>query len=160
MKQLIATAIFTLILATTAQATQNLYVQSKTAKIMASPTFNSGVVGRVNRGETLKVIETTEGWYKIEVGSINGWVNRLNVTKEMPKERISIVKESDQTISEEARRRSSALTSAVSARGLSEKERERASSQNDPDYPALEKLEDEAKSIPEKKVEKFNNPQK
>jgi hypothetical protein len=80
----------------------------------------------------------------------------VNVSKNEPKARVSPVKDADKTISKESRRRASALTSAISARGLSEKDRKRASSKDDPDYQSLEKLEEETKSIPDERVEKFN----
>lgn len=155
MKKLLVIGIFALFFANTAAEAENLYVQSKSAKIMTSPAFDSDVAGRVKRGEKLTITETADGWYRVNTGSITGWVNRLNVAREKPIDRVSPVTESDKTISEEARRRSSALTSAIAARGLSEKDRERASSKGDPDYKALEKLKNETKSISGEKVEKF-----
>ena len=157
MKKLLVTAIFTLTFATTAATgAEDLYVQSKSAKIMSSPSFDSDVAGTVRRGDSLKISQKADGWYKVKHGSITGWVNSLNVARQMPKEKVSPVRNSDKTINKEARRRSSAMTSAASARGLSEKERKRVSRNDDPDYPALKKLEDETKSIPDKKVEKFS----
>ena len=156
MKKLFATALIVLFFAATTAEAKNVYVQSKSAKIMASPTFDSKVIGTVKRGQPLKITKTSDAWYRVKTGSIAGWVNNLNISLEKPKERVSLIKESDKTISEDARRRSSALTSAVSARGLSEKERERANAKDDPDYRALEKLEDESKSISDEKVEKFS----
>ena len=156
MKKLIATALIVLFFAATPVEARDIYVQSKSAKIMASPTFDSKVIGNVKRGQSLQITETGDNWYRVKTGSITGWVNNLNVSNEKPKERVSLVKESDKAISEDARRRSSALTSAVSARGLSEKERERAGAKDDPDYRALEKLEDESKNISDEKVEKFS----
>jgi uncharacterized protein YgiM (DUF1202 family) len=125
---------------------------------MIDPSFKSDIAGEAKRGDILAVTETGKGWYKVEFGSITGWVNKLNVSKTPPMNKVSVIDKAGESIELKARRRSSAVTSAAAARGLSEKERKRKSSEENADFTGLRKLENLTRQIPEEDVEKFNNP--
>jgi len=160
MKRLLFSLVFSVLIIPIAFASQNIYVQSKSAKIMSDPSFKSEIVGKAKRGDALSVTETGKGWFKVESGSIAGWVNKLNVSKTPPMNKVSVIDKAGENIELKARRRSSAVTSAAAARGLSEKDRERKSSEGEPDFSSLRKLENATRQIPEEDVEKFNNPDK
>jgi hypothetical protein len=158
MKRVFLSLLFTVAMASIAIGSQNVYVQSKSAKIMSNPSFKSEIVGKAERGDALKITETGKGWYKVEHGSISGWVNRLNVSKKPPMNKVSVIDKAGESIELKARRRSSAVTSAAAARGLSEQERKRKSSDDEADFTNLRKLENLTRQIPEEDVEKFNKP--
>lgn len=158
MKRIFLSLLFMVAMASIAIGAQNIYVQSKSAKIMSDPSFKSDVAAKAKRGDALTVTETGKGWYKVEYGSVTGWVNKLNVSRTPPMNKVSVIDKAGENIELKARRRSSAVTSAAAARGLSEKERERKSSEDDADFTNLKKLENLTRQIPEEDVEKFNNP--
>lgn len=149
-------AIFLLISSTYAFAADTLYVQSKSAKIMNSPSFKAETTGTLKRGDQLEVIEKGKGWYQVKSGETTGWVNQLNVSKNEPMERISIITQSTDNLEDKSRRRSSAVTSAAAARGLSEKDRKRRSDTEKADYNTLNRLENFTDKISDEEIQQFN----
>lgn len=141
--------------ATTQSIADVLYVQSQKAKILSEPKFNSTLLGYVNKADSLQILESDNGWYKISVGSINGWIHRLCVAKTPPLQKVTIIKDNEITLDEKARRRASSSTSAAAARGLTAEDRKRLNNKNHPDYYSLEKLEELTEKITEEEVDKF-----
>ncbi|MDH5542876.1 MAG: SH3 domain-containing protein [Nitrospinota bacterium] len=139
-----------------ASAADTLYVQSKSAKIMNSPSFKAETTGTLKRGDQLEVIEKGKGWYQVKTGDMTGWINQLNVSRNEPMERVSIITEATENLEDKSRRRASAVTSAAAARGLSEKDRKRRSDQEKADYNTLNRLENFTDKISDEEVEEFN----
>ncbi|GMT43180.1 MAG: hypothetical protein IEMM0002_1591 [bacterium] len=136
-------------------AADNLYVQSKKAKVMSEPKFSSKLAGWVKRGDRLSLIEKGKGWYKVSFGELDGWVNRLCVSDNPPIKKVRVITEDSETRGDSARKRASAITSAAAARGLSDADRKRLSDMGRADYKSLGKLEVFARSITELEVGAF-----
>lgn len=132
-----------------------LYVQSVKAKILSEPRFNSTLLGYVNKADTLQLVESDNGWYKVSNGSILGWVHRLCVGNSPPMQKVKIIKDNEITLDKNARRRASSNTSAAAARGLTSEDRKRLNNKNHPDYYALDKLEEFTEKITNEEVDEF-----
>jgi len=159
MKKIISFIFFMLfmlfILANTLTATDLLYVQSVKAKILSNPKFDSKLIGCVNRGDSLELIESDNGWHRVSASSFDGWIHRLCVANTPPMQRVTVIKESETTLDQNARRRASSTTSAAAARGLTSGDRERLNNKNQPNYNELNKLEKFAEKITKKELDEF-----
>lgn len=122
---------------------QRLFVQSLKAKIMAKPSFGANVVGVLNKGTEVKLLENNKRWLKIETGTQSGWVSSFLISNHPPINKISVLGNSEtKELEQGARRRASAVTTAGAARGLSADDRKRTNSGDKSDYYALEQMED------------------
>jgi len=155
MKRLILTVIAVGIFTGSVYAVDNLYVQSKKARIMSEPNFASGLEGWVKRGNKLDVLETGNGWYKISSGKLNGWINRLCVSEHPVMQKVKIITDEALELEDASRKRASAITSAAAARGLSDADRKRLSDMGRADYRSLGDLETLTGGITEKDVDEF-----
>ena len=159
MKKIFIFVIITFLLPFTLYAADVIYVQSLKAKIMSHPKFDSQLLGNVNRGDMLQVVESDSGWYKVSTESFDGWVNGLCVAEHPPMKKITVIKDDIYDLEKNARRRSSTTTSAAAARGLTPAERRRLSEENYSDYYSLNELEDFTEKISEEEVEAFKQSQ-
>jgi uncharacterized protein YgiM (DUF1202 family) len=126
----------------TGSAADMLFVQSGKAKLMASPSFNSEVVTVAAKGDPLKLLEKADRWYQVNYNGKSGWVSKLLVSPTPPKDKISVIKETESEAQKEnVRRRASSASTAAAARGLREDSRARSSDQGKPDWKALEQVE-------------------
>lgn len=119
-----------------------VYVQSAKAKIHEKPSFAAAQVTSVVKGTKLVVLEQSRRWYKVSAGDKSGWVSSMLVASYPPMNRVTVITDEQQDISQDARRRASAVTTAAAARGLTEDDRRRLGRSGElTDYRALEKLE-------------------
>lgn len=130
-----------------------VYVQSERAELLRSPSMRSAVAAVVSKGERLRVHESTGRWHKVSRAGKFGWVSALVVAPNAPIDKASVFKASTVDISRESRRRSSAVTSAAAARGLTEDDRGRLSKDAKADFNALLRVESMRVSMEE--VETF-----
>ncbi len=132
-------------------ASEILYVQSLKAPILLEPKLGSKELASIRRGESLKVIEKREGWFKVEYKNTRGWVSSLLLSNREPMEKVSVFEE-DKSLKETARRRASSYTTAAAARGLLE-DRARVSQKYMLDLSSIKWLE--GIKIEEEEVLKF-----
>lgn len=117
-----------------------VYVQSLKVRIMSAPSFSADTKGHALKGEPLTVLDRAGRWYKVGYGDKTGWVPRLVVGPKPPMKRVTVFTGEEKSISKEARRRASQVTSAAAARGLAEDDRRRLGHESAVDYRSLEKL--------------------
>ncbi len=134
---------------------KDLFVQSAKAKIMSEPSFKAQVIDTVNRGDKLEQMEAKDGWIKIKTKSGSGWVNSLGVADSAPLDKVTVVAADVAELQEKSRKRSSAITSAAAARGLSDAERKRMSEAGQADYRAMKHLEELAGNISDRDIREF-----
>ncbi len=132
-------------------ASEILYVQSLKAPLLSEPKLGSKELASIRRGESLKVIEKREGWFKVEYKNTQGWVSSLLLSNREPMEKVSVFEE-DKSLKETARRRASSYTTAAAARGLLE-DRARVSQKYMIDLSSIKWLE--GIKIEEEEVLKF-----
>lgn len=132
-------------------ASEILYVQSLKAPLLSEPKLGSKELASVKKGESLKVIEKREGWFKVEYKNTQGWVSSLLLSNQKPMEKVSVFEE-DKSLKETARRRASSYTTAAAARGLLE-DRARVSQKYMLDLSSIKWLE--GIKIEEEEVLKF-----
>lgn len=145
------------LLSSSAYAAENLYVQSKTAKLRLQPDFSSKVNGKVKRGDVLTLLETGKGWYKVLHGKSEGWINGLVVSKNPPMQKVVVITGGEEELEKKARRRASSITSAAAARGLSGADRKRLSDKTRADFQTLDELEGSSREITSDEVEDFSS---
>lgn len=133
-------------------ASEILYVQSLKAPLLSEPKLGSKELASVKKGESLKVIEKREGWFKVEYKNTQGWVSSLLLSNQEPMGKVSVFEE-DKSLKETARRRASSYTTAAAARGLLE-DRARVSQKYMLDLSSIKWLE--GIKIEEEEVLKFS----
>ncbi|MBI5637218.1 MAG: SH3 domain-containing protein [Nitrospinae bacterium] len=153
-RALLITAILAL-LPGMAAAADALFVQSAKAKIMSEPNFKAETVGTVNRGDRLERMETKDAWFKVKTGGKAGWINRLAVADTPPMDKVTVITADAEDLQEKSRKRSSAITSAAAARGLSDAERKRMSDIGQADHQSLARLEKVSGSITDQELLDF-----
>ncbi len=132
-------------------ASEILYVQSLKAPLLSEPKLGSKELASIRKGESLKVIEKREGWFKVEYKNTQGWVSSLLLSNQEPMGKVSVFEE-DKSLKETARRRASSYTTAAAARGLLE-DRARVSQKYMLDLSSIKWLE--GIKIEEEEVLKF-----
>lgn len=134
---------------------KDLFVQSVKAKIMSEPNFKAQVIDTVSRGDKLEQVEAKDGWFKVKAGAASGWVNHLAVADSAPLDKVTVVTADAADLQDKSRKRSSAITSAAAARGLSDAERKRMSEVGQADYRAMAQLEETAAGISDREIRDF-----
>jgi uncharacterized protein YgiM (DUF1202 family) len=117
------------------------YVQSVKAKVMSGPSFKSGIVSEVSKGQKLSSSGREGSWVKVRISEKDGYVSSLLVSTHPPFEKPGVIKGEDAEIKQGVRRRASSYTSAAAARGLAQDDRRRLSKEEAIDYESLEKME-------------------
>ncbi len=144
-----------LILLQEAASAKDLFVQSAKAKIMGEPNFKAQVINTVNRGDKLEQVEEKDGWFKVKAGAATGWINHLAVADSPPMDKVTVITADASDLQEKARKRSSAITSAAAARGLSDAERKRMNEIGQADYRSMAYLEEMSSKISDREVQDF-----
>lgn len=139
---LLVLVVVSVCIATSLYAAQTTYyVQSVKAKVMSAPSFKSGVIAEMNRGDKLYSSGRNGAWIKVRVSKKNGYISSLLVSTHPPFERVRVIKADEKEIRQGVRRRASSYTSAAAARGLTQDDRRRLSREEKIDYDSLEKVE-------------------
>lgn len=136
---------------------KDLFVQSVKTKIMSEPNFKAQVISTANRGDKLEQVEAKDGWFKVKAGATSGWVNHLAVADSAPLDKVTVVTADAADLQDKSRKRSSAITSAAAARGLSDAERKRMSEVGQADYRAMAQLEELAAGISDREIRDFES---
>lgn len=155
MKRLVLAVMAVGVFAGSVYAADNLYVQSKKARVMSEPNFSSGLEGWAKRGDKMDLLETGDGWYKVSSGKLSGWINRLCVSEYPVMQKVRVITGKTVKLEGASRKRASAITSAAAARGLSSADRKRLSDMGRADYRSLGDLETLAGGITEKDLDRF-----
>lgn len=152
MGRLISTAIMFMLLLSSAQAADSMYVNSKKVKLYQQPNYNAEVVTQLRKGDELQVIRQQEKWMQVRHAALTGWVPGYSVTTSKPaEENISFFNRIKSFfMSDNKRSRVSTISTAGGIRGLSEEEGE---SSGNKDYEALQKME--KMIVSDEEVEKF-----
>ena len=121
---------------------ENGYVQARQAELFAEPSFKESVIAVAHKGDAV-VIEQRQGrWLKVKFGDKEGWVSKLLVSGEQPKDKITVLDEDGESLDQTVRRRASATTEAAAARGLRGEKRDRREDKT-VNFDALHKMEQE-----------------
>jgi len=152
---LVLSIVALVLLSSVAYAENNLYVQSKKAKLRLKPDFSSKISGEVKRGDKLTLLETGKGWHKVLHGKTGGWINSLVVSDNPPMQKVVVITGGEEELEKKSRRRASSITSAAAARGLSGADRKRLSDKTRADFQTLDELEGSSREIASDDVENF-----
>jgi len=131
---------FPLLLSSAALA-ESGYVQARQAELLAEPSLKAVVVAVAQKGDVVTIEQQQGRWLKVKFGDKAGWVSKLLVGKEPPKDKVTVLNEGSQALDQTARRRASATAEAAAARGLRGEERARQSDDAAIDFNALQKVE-------------------
>jgi len=138
---LLATFTFMLQAPTThAENEKTMYVHSAKAPVYSQPNIQSEKVMELKAGMKILVLEEKGFWYHMVHRENTGWIFKLMVRDNPPKNYRKINVSQLEDLTSKARRRPSAYTTTASARGL-KKKRDRFASQYKNDYHALENME-------------------
>lgn len=129
------------LLTTMLYAQTEYYVQSVKAKVMSGPSFKSGVISEVSKGEKLTSSGRDGSWVKVRISGKDGYVSSLLVSTHPPFEKTGVIKGEEADINQGVRRRASSYTSAAAARGLTSDDRRRLGQEEKSDFESLEKME-------------------
>lgn len=100
-------------------AAETVFVSSYQAKVLQKPHFKSESITTLKKGDRVEVIDKKGSWLKVLSNrGKQGWLSRFLVKKTPPNNRITVLNETATINIQDVRRRTSALTSAAAARGL------------------------------------------
>lgn len=152
MGRFITTVFMLLLLLSSAQAADSMYVNSKKIKLYQQPNYNSAVVTQLEKGDQLEVVQQQDKWIQVKHATLSGWVPGYSLTSSKPaEESVSFFNRIKSFfMSDNKRSRVSTISTAGGIRGLSEEEGESAGQK---DYEALQKME--RMTVSDEEVEKF-----
>lgn len=119
---------------------ESMYVRSYKIKLMSAPNHRSQKLMTLKRGNKVEKLSAQKNWVKVRFAKREGWVNKLALSKNEPKKRVSLFKKKVD-ITSKARKRASTFTSAAAARGLMDSGKEKLEIKEGPDFIALAKME-------------------
>ncbi len=132
----------------------NLYVQSKRAKLQAAASFKSATVATLEKGDVVQLLKTEGQWHMVNYQGKDGWIAHLLVSDKQPLQKFTLLEGEGKSLSDNARRRASSNTSTAAARGLrADDSRNRASDIGVADYRALKAME--ASQVNESEITQF-----
>ncbi|MCP1727822.1 hypothetical protein J2T60_001822 [Natronospira proteinivora] len=99
-----------------------VYVQTQGAALFEDPSFGGDPVARLAQGLEVRVLAEEDGWQRIRVEELEGWMPAMVLRDTPPTGRESHVDEAAE-LESSARRRASAVTTAGAIRGVEEDER-------------------------------------
>ncbi|MCG8335122.1 MAG: SH3 domain-containing protein [Proteobacteria bacterium] len=117
-----------------------MYVRSYKISLMSAPAHRSQKLLTLKRGNKVEKLSTQKNWVKVRFAKREGWVNKLALSKNEPKKRVSLFRKKVD-ITSKARKRASTFTSAAAARGLMDSGKEKLEIKEGPDFIALAKME-------------------
>lgn len=124
-----------------ASGAETLYVQSTKAKLMAQPSFSAASIKEIERGEKVSVEQKSERWIRVKHDNSSGWISSLLLSAQKPVKKITVLDDTEGGVSENARRRASAVITAGATRGLTADDRRRAGDEGSANYLALRWVE-------------------
>ena len=138
----------------TATAEQVMYVQSAKANVMTGPGFKARLVGVLQKGDAVTVVNEQGRWSQVSYQNAIGWMFTLLLANQPPMDKVSVLQGKEEQLEKSARRRSSAEVTAAATRGLRNDERIRINEAGEGDYDELQTME--AVEIKEDEVRKFH----
>lgn len=118
----------------------DLFVQSKTAPMLATPSLSGEKMMVLEQGTKVKSIKKKGTWQQIQYDKKIGWIYALMLGSNPPLPARDITSEQMDQMSDSARKRPSAYASTAAARGLMN-QRKRMGQKMSYDYQALKKME-------------------
>jgi uncharacterized protein YgiM (DUF1202 family) len=111
-------------LAATVQAEDVAYVSSKQTNMYKEANLNSGLMTVLKQNDQVLVLDQRGVWWQIQYTELSGWLSRYSVsTAKPPEEKISIFGRLKNFFSSDSKRsRVTLVSTAGSARGLTEAE--------------------------------------
>ncbi len=98
------------------------YVQTDRAAVFEDPSFGGDPVARLAQGLSVESLEEVDGWHRIRVEDVSGWMPGMVLREDPPTRRQSRIDDAAE-LDSSARRRASAVTTAGAIRGVEEDER-------------------------------------
>ncbi|TPW11535.1 MAG: hypothetical protein FD130_1961 [Halothiobacillaceae bacterium] len=141
-------------------AAEPLYIQSIKAKLLTQPSFASAMIREIPKGEVVELIAQEQQWLKVRYQSHEGWLPKLVVGSAPPLDKKSLLDDTSQPLTSNARRRASESSATAAARGLRDEARARDSDAAQADFNALKRVDDSAVSDHEAQefIENGNKP--
>lgn len=97
-----------------------VYVSSVKAKLMDSPKFKGNSIASLSKGDKLTVVGKKGPWLNVQTADQKtGWVSKFLTKKNPPNDRITVLPGDSKVALQDVRRRTSTITTAAAARGLS-----------------------------------------
>ncbi len=147
-------ALLSVVLLSPSLGAETLYVQSASAKLLAQPRFGAPVLGQLARGAAVEKQADEGRWLQVSSGDELGWLTSFVLAPTPPTERASLLGDKSPTISNNARRRASAVTTAGAARGLTAEDRQRFGTHERGNRLGLERME--ALQLSDNEVQAFH----
>jgi len=95
------------------------FISSHKAKLYSDPSFKSNVVALASKGQEVTLKQLSGAWVLIRFAQKEGWVSKYLVKRTPPSEKIRLIGSDEKFELIDIRRRSSAISTAAAARGLS-----------------------------------------
>jgi len=105
-----------------ADADGQWYVQTDRAAVFDEPSFGDDPVARLAQGLPVESLEQQDGWHRIQVEEVSGWMPGMVLRESPPTQRQSQIDDQAE-LDASSRRRASAVTTAGAIRGVEEDER-------------------------------------
>lgn len=142
-----------LFICTSAQAAQQVYVNSKKVNLYQLDNFRSDVISQLRKGDELNVIKYRDKWVRVKHLSLQGWVPRYSISDTKPRtEKVSFFTRFKRFLRGDSQRaRVSTVSTAGGLRGLTDEETENSGNK---DYEAVKKMEELL--VSEQEVEQFS----
>jgi len=137
-----------------AGAQQVMYVQSAKANLMAGPSFDSQLLGVLQKGESVTLVKEQGRWVQVTYQTSQGWMSKLLLAQQPPMDKVSVLKGKEEQLETSARRRASTNATAAATRGLRSDDHDRMSDSSKPDYNELQEME--AIEVQEAEVRQFH----
>lgn len=111
--------IFSILISFQAKA-ETVYISSFKAKITDEPKFKADAIINLQKGDKVTVLSKKGAWLKVKTqNNQTGWLSKFLTKKNPPNDRITVLPSDSKVALQDVRRRTSTITTAAAARGLS-----------------------------------------
>ena len=132
------TFIYILLLLSSCVYAETMFIRSKKANMMKSPSMKSRIISKLKHGQKVTVLNKKSLWAQVQFNNKSGWICKFELSQQNPKNQSVISKLEDINLKTSARKRASAYSTAATTRGLSEKNKKVVLNK---DYVELKKME-------------------
>ncbi|MFT7674314.1 MAG: hypothetical protein ACI845_002731 [Gammaproteobacteria bacterium] len=123
-------------------ALETMYVSSRTARVYQSDNFQSQLLTKFDRNESLNVLEQKGIWVRVRNSNVTGWISRYSLTPDKPfEEKVSIFARLKSFFNTgNSRERLTLVSTAGGIRGLSDDNSDSPTTKNFGSVATMEKL--------------------
>lgn len=95
-----------------------LFVKGQSASLLEEAKFGAPTIARLSQGDEVSVLEENKTWLKVSHKSDQGWIPRMALSEQAPLGQAGSLLDDAEDISQNARKRASATSTAGAGRGL------------------------------------------